>query len=426
MKQVNLVDLQQPVLQRIRNSCKSFFKRYFNTNSLITAILFSLPIYLSSFGENYLIKFLNSFISVTAFYWFLNKKHSFFQTGFFIGMFWFWWIALSFRYYGLSFLIPVIILGIAAGYGSIFWFIDKIFSWLKKYNTRLQTLLWAFFLIFGFDYIKPFTFDWLKPEVLIANSFFSPLKITLFLLITAIVLKNKLSLILITIALFIHPKPITPPPLKINLITTYIPQDKKWNPKYIPQEIKNNFKDITNSIGKYDAVVLPESAFPIFLNKHPNIINKLKLLSYKITIITGGLHLKNGKFYNSTYIFEKGNMKILDKHILVPFGEYIPLPFFQKEINKIFFEGASDYATSKHFSVFKIKNTDFINAICYEATVTELYKIFPKYVIALSNLAWFEPSIAGTLQKLLITVYAKRYGKKVFHSINYYPSYTIN
>ncbi len=343
-------------------------------------------------------------------------------------MFWFWWIALSFRYYNLSFLIPLIILLIGFGYGFIFWFINKVFYLFNfsVFHSPFSTYLWAFFFIFGFDYLKPFTFDWLKPEVLIANSFFSPLKITLFLLITAVVLKNKFSLILITTALFVHPKPITPPPLKIKLITTYVPQNKKWDPKYIPQEIKNNFRYINNSIGKYDAVVLPESAFPIFLNKHPDIINKLKLLSYKITIITGGIHLKNGKFYNSTYVFEKGNMKILDKHILVPFGEYIPLPFFQKEINKIFFEGASDYATSKHFSVFKIKNTDFINAICYETTVTDLYKLPPKYIIALSNLAWFEPSIAGTLQKLLITIYAKRYGKKVFHSINYYPSYTIN
>ena len=118
-------------------------------------------------------------------------------------------------------------------------------------------------------------------------------------------------------------------------------------------------------------------------------------------------------------------MQIIDKHILVPFGEYIPFPIFQKEINKIFFNGASDYKTSKTFSTFKIKNTKFINAICYEATIEKLYKLHPKYVIALSNMAWFMPSTAPVLQKLLINVYALKYKKRVYHSLNYYKSYVL-
>jgi len=56
MMQVNLVDQQQQSLQPIKNSWQSFFKRYFNTNSLKLAILFSLPIYLSIFGDNIEVK----------------------------------------------------------------------------------------------------------------------------------------------------------------------------------------------------------------------------------------------------------------------------------------------------------------------------------------------------------------------------------
>ncbi|QCT94044.1 apolipoprotein N-acyltransferase [Caminibacter mediatlanticus TB-2] len=428
MTQLNSVDLVQQHPQRIKIPCVSFFKRYFNTNSLIIAIFFSLPIYLSIFGENLIIKILNSIISIIAFYLFFNQKHSFFQTGFFIGIFWFYWIGLSFRYYNLSYLIPFIILFIGIGYGIIFWILNKIFSLFKFsiFHLPFSILLWGLFFIFGFDYLKPFTFDWLKPEVLISNSLFLPYKITLFLLILAIILKNKFSFILILIPLFFSKPHIDKPNLKINLITTYIPQDKKWDKNFIPQEIKNNFKHIQNSINReYDVVVLPESAFPIFLNRYPNLIKKLKELSTKITIITGALHLKNNQFYNSTYIFEDKKMIILDKHILVPFGEYIPFPFFQKEINKIFFNGASDYKTSKNFGEFKIKNYTFLNAICYEATIEKLYQKKPKYVIAMSNMAWFMPSIAPILQKLLINIYALKYKKRVYHSLNYYKSYKI-
>ena len=429
--QVNSVARPEQFLQRIKIPFQSFFKRYFNTNSLIVAILFSLPIYLSLMGDSFWVKLLNSTVAVIALYFFLNIKHSFFQTGLFIGIFWFWWVGLSFRYYGLSYIIPLVVLFLGIGYGLVFWVINRLFSLIKKeiFNIPLSTYLWGAFLISGFDYLRPFTFDWLKPEVLIANSFFTPLKTTLALLVISALLfkpKRPLFIIPLFLALFI-PAPKTPlPPLKIKLITTYVPQDKKWEKSYIPIEIQDNFRRIQKAINEnYDAVVLPESAFPLFLNVHKDLMQKLKLLSYRITIVTGALHLKNKKFYNSTYIFENGKVTILDKHVLVPFGEYIPLPFFQKEINEIFFAGASDYATSKNFGIFSIKGIKFINAICYEATLKELYKLPPKYVIALSNDAWFTPSIQPVLQKLLITVYAKQYKKAVFHSINGFKSYVI-
>ena len=337
-------------------------------------------------------------------------------------------------------MIPFVILFIGIGYGIIFWGLNKLFNIFKFYilNSPFSIYLWSLFIIFGFDYITPFTFDWLKPEVLLASTFLPPTKLMLFVFIFSILFivvtnKNKKSsignigILLILITLNISKPPHIPlPNLKINLITTYVPQDKKWDKNYIPFEIKNNFKYIQNSIKKrYDVVVLPESAFPIFLNLYPDLMKKLLNLSKKITIITGALHYKNKKFYNATYIFKKGKVKIIDKHILVPFGEYIPFPIFQKEINKFFFNGASDYKTAKNFGIFIIKNYKFINAICYEITTKKLYKLKPKYIIALSNMAWFMPSIAPIIQKLLIKTYATQYKKIVFHSLNGYKSYII-
>jgi len=438
--QEHLVVDSQP---HIKNSLSSFFKRNFNTNlltlSLIIAFFLSLPIYLYSLSENFFIQIINFIFIFLGFLLFINQKHSFFLTGFFIGIFWFWWISLSFRYYNLTWLIPFVIFLIGIGYGIIFWGLNKIFTFFKFsiFNFSLSVYLWALFIIFGFDYIRPFTFDWLKPEVLLATTFLLPTKLMLFIFIFSILLINislkykkifrGLGFFSLILGIILLQKPQIPMPnLKINLISTYIPQNKKWNKNYIPIEINNNFKYIQTSIKKhYDVVVLPESAFPLFLNLHPFLMLKLLNLSKKITIVTGALHYKNKKFYNSTYIFENGKVKILDKHVLVPFGEYIPFPFFQKEINKIFFNGASDYKTSKKFGIFKIKNYKFINAICYEATIEKLYTLKPHYIIAMSNMAWFMPSIAPIIQKLLIKVYAIKYKKIVFHSLNGYKSYII-
>jgi apolipoprotein N-acyltransferase len=227
-------------------------------------------------------------------------------------------------------------------------------------------------------------------------------------------------------ALFIPLKRPPKAPLKIKLVTTDVPQNLKWKKSYIPIEIKNNLSYIKKAIKeKYQVVVLPESAFPLFLNLNENLLYELYSLSFKITIVTGALHYKNGKYYNSTYVFENGNIKILDKHELVPFGEYIPLPFFQKQINELFFGNASDYSTSSRFGIFKIKNIKFINAICYEATIEKLYDLKPTYVMAITNDAWFTPSIEPVLQKMLIKLFAYTHYKVVYHAINGYKSYAI-
>jgi apolipoprotein N-acyltransferase len=357
---------------------------------------------------------------------FFYKKHSFFQTGFFIGVFWFYWIGLSFRFYNLTFLIPFVVLILGIFYGSVFWLIKKVELFIK--NIYFKKIYYVLISTFAFDYLSPFTFDWLKPEVLFVNSFYEVDKITLFIVFSAVVFFefNKKFLLLLFIPLFFVSKSSKIPHLKIYLASTDVPQNLKWQKNYIPFEIENNFKIINSAIkNHYEVVVLPESAFPLFLNLNQELMQKLKNLSKKIVIITGALHYKNKKFFNSTYVFNKGKVKILNKHLLVPFGEYIPLPVFEKEINHLFFGDSSDYSTSKNFGVFKIKNYKFINAICYELTSEDLYKLKPNYLIGMSNLAWFKPSIMPSLQEMLIKVYARKYKKIVFHSVNSFRSEII-
>jgi len=358
-------------------------KRYFNTyylkSSLIIAFFLSLPLYLIHFGIDN--KALNSVIIITGIYFLYKldlKAYPLF--GFFISIFWLWWISLSFRYYGLSYLIPFIIIGIGLFYFFIFW----ILSFL-----RFKILIILVF-IFGMQFIKPFGFDWFRYDVLLPHTYFYP---------------NKT---------------IKKPDLKIKIINTHIPQDKKWQRNFIPIEVDNNFKYITEAIKeKYDVVVLPETVFPIPLDKYNDILDSLKKLSNKITIITGALSYQKNAYYNSTYLFKNGEYKIYNKHILVPFGEYIPVPCCKKLLNKIFFGGADDYIAAPNFSTYTIKGVKFLNAICYEVTNESLYKQKPKYIIAMSNNAWFKPSIEPTLQKLLIEYYSNKYQKYVYHSINY-------
>jgi apolipoprotein N-acyltransferase len=113
-------------------------------------------------------------------------------------------------------------------------------------------------------------------------------------------------------------------------------------------------------------------------------------------------------------------MQIANKVYLVPFGEttnFLP-KFLGKYVNKIFFKDAKDYLVAKKPTYFTIDNQSYKNAICYEATVQEMYQDNPKSMIAISNNGWYYPSIMPIIQKNMIQFLAKKYKVVIYHSTN--------
>ncbi len=308
-------------------------------------------------------------------------KRSIFFTGFFIGILWFYWISYSFIYYDLKFLIPIIVIVISLIYGLLFY-LSAYFS-----NILLRVLL-----LITLSFIEPFGFNWLKLDLPFINTYFNTYK-----------------------------SDIKEPNLKIYMPQYNIDQDSKWQNDNMQNIVMQNISNIQDGIkNNYDIIILPETVFPFDINSFDNIKNTLLELSNKITIITGGLSIKENAYYNSTYMFNKGNITIANKVELVPFGEQVPAPKFIRDfINKVFFNGASDYEVAKKPTTFNIKGIKFRNAICYEATADKIYQnLDTKYIIATSNNAWFTPSIEPTLQKLLLKYYARKYNVMIFHSTN--------
>jgi len=394
---------------------KSFFSFQELKMAMILAISFSSFIYLFHFGyESYL---LNTIIGLYAFYLLLiqNRKTLLFA-GFFIGLFWFYWIGFSFIYYDMAWVVPLNALGFGFIYALIFW----IVSWPKFVFYRAG-------MLFLLSLFEPVDFNWLQPELLFVHSYLGVEKwqyiIILLSLSMFIYFKDKkryFSLVLILFTLSMPTNQQQNLPLNISIESTNLNQWTKWNRSSQVDIIQMNLDKIDLAIqNKQDLVILPESAFPMFLNKHPIIIRILKQKSKKISIITGSLYLENKKNYNVTYFFQDGKFEIAKKMILVPFGEYIPLPsFLAKIVNKLVFDGAVDYTKADKPTYFKIKGIKFKNAICYEATCHELYEDSPKFLIATSNNAWFLPSIQPSIQRLLMQFYAKKHNTIILHSAN--------
>lgn len=314
------------------------------------------------------------------------------QTGFFVGIFWFYWIALSLRFYDMSFLIPFEILFIGITYALIFAFFGALGGFLSRF-LRHSWLKKALFLslFFATSFVHPFGFNWLNYALPLINTPFESL------------LESK-----------------NQNPLKIELINTNINQSLRWKKDLREQFNAQNLAFIDEAIKKgADLVILPESAFAYSLNHDIAMINELLERSKKIAILSGGEAYEKGVFYNSAYFFSAGEFKRIDKKILVPFGEEIPLPEILKNpINELFFDGASDFGKAENFSYIEVKGVKIKVGICYEGTRYELYEDSPKFVALISNNAWFSPSTQNALQSLLLRYYALKNSTMIFHAMN--------
>lgn len=394
-------------LSSFRKNLSRYFSLNFIKSSFLNAILLSIFIYFSIFENTFA-----SLLGLVCFVFgalrlvFVRERGAIIwsQTGFFVGVFWFYWIAFSLVYYDFAYLIPAEIFIIGAVYALIFLVFYALFGALAG---RLSTVFGAFkpiFLALGFyliQFVHPFGFNWLNWHLVLINTPFER------------VLGGQKELNL---------------PFKIELISSQIPQNELWQSSRKKENFANNLALIDKAIlNGARLVVLPESAFATNLNQNLELIELLKQKSQQIAILAGGEAYENGSFYNSAYFFDAGQMRRIDKHILVPFGEEIPLPeMLKKPINALFFDGASDFGKAGDFSYVEVDGVRFKVAICYEGTRYELYADKPEFVTLISNDAWFAPSSQTALQNLLLCYYALKNGSVIFHSANFNDKQIIN
>ncbi|MBN2869812.1 MAG: apolipoprotein N-acyltransferase, partial [Campylobacterales bacterium] len=336
--------------------------------------------------------------------------------GFFIGLLWCYWIGFSFQYYGLGWARELV----ALGFGIVYLLFFGVLGLTSRPLIRAA-------LLFGLTFVWPMDFNWMQPELVFVESYIGIQKWQFALVLAALALagwfkgwKKFLPLLLVFAAVQPRYAPPPLPDLKIKLVSTDIPQDFKWQSEQLASTVRDNFAAIDDAIREdYDLVVLPESAFPLYLNHYPELLSMLQERSHRIAILTGTLHEENGLNYNVSYFFDSGAVTVAKKTILVPFGEYIPLPAFLRGwVNREIFGGGADFVTAEHPTDFTVNGVNFRNAICYEATRAELYTPEARYLIAISNNGWFKPSIEPTLQNLLIRFYARKNHTVVFHAAN--------
>ena len=420
-----------PSCSFIRNLKREYFTLNKINNGFFLALMISNFIFIEILSVKFsgilslVLEFCSPFIAIFALFLLLkSKKEIWFWFGFFIGGIWFYWISFSLIYFGLSFLIPVEILGICLIAGAIF----RIFAIFDEPILRALCLV-------GLKFIHPFGFDWLNFELLFSHGIFRAEILAFGAILVGICAlikfnqKFKILLFCGFLILALDFKEKTPQilPFKILVENSQISQFDIWEEEKILSAIRVNLTKIDNAISQgFEAIILPESAFALHLNREKELVEILLEKSRQISIVAGAEAYENGKFYNSAYLFENGKMARFDKHILVPFGEQVPLPAPLRDfINKTFLNGATDFSVASDFGEYKIRDTSVKSAICYEVTRSEFYKNNPNFIIAISNNGWFIPSHEPYLQRLIIRYYATLSESSVYHAVNGSPSEII-
>jgi len=420
------------------NKIRQYFTTFVLIRGLMIAMLSSAFIYLNHWGLSY--PLINTFLGLLTLYLLLQSNTQiWFVSGAFIGLFWFWWIALSLIHYEMLWVVPIEIFIIMLSYGFIFafisWLSHKISTYFPKVSLSLSLVLKALGILI-LSYIHPFSFDWFKPELMFVESYIGITKWQFSLVLLSIILsiwrENFLYLILVVFAYQPNLQIKAPTPNNIALITTHTSVKDKWDKKLHTKQFEAILAEIDHAISKKKSlIILPESVFPIFLNRSQEWLPKLKERAQHISIVVGGLYWDGKTPRNSTYIFTNNTIQVANKVLLVPFGEANPLPDFLSDwVNKVFYDNAVDYKADSNVTDYQIDGITYRNAICFEATSEKLYEKDkngkrPQHMIVLSNNGWFHPSVESSLQKLLLQYYNKKYGTTIYHSVNMSESYII-
>jgi apolipoprotein N-acyltransferase len=163
-----------------------------------------------------------------------------------------------------------------------------------------------------------------------------------------------------------------------------------------------------------DLIVWPETAYPYPINTNkldisktlvPNLFTQIINKTHS-ALFTGGYdHFKNnssGSYFKTEYnagLYVNTN-GILDsvyhKHILIPFGETLPLGPFNEWASQKFPEMAF-FAEGSSYPIFNTdKNIKFISSICYEILRPEFFRSYlnalsekPHVMINLTNDSWY-------------------------------------
>ncbi|WP_299547237.1 apolipoprotein N-acyltransferase [uncultured Tateyamaria sp.] len=113
----------------------------------------------------------------------------------------------------------------------------------------------------------------------------------------------------------------------VRLVQPNAPQSEKWDPARIPIFINRQI-DYTGAGPVPDLIVWPETALPYLAENAQPVFEVIADAARGAPVVLGIQRRSDGEYFNSLVTLDAAGQvtQTYDKHHLVPFGEYMPLP----------------------------------------------------------------------------------------------------
>ncbi len=181
----------------------------------------------------------------------------------------------------------------------------------------------------------------------------------------------------------------------LRLVQPNAPQDQKWDPRMMPVFFNRMVAFTAGGAARPDLILWPESAVPVLLEEAAPTLAYISDRAGGVPLLLGIQRSEGRAFYNSAVLVDARGAEaaVYDKHHLVPFGEYMPLPGLWQRlgITGLAARVEAGYSAGPGPELLDLGFARALPLICYEAVFPQYARHAPRpdVLIQLTNDAWF-------------------------------------
>ena len=221
--------------------------------------------------------------------------------------------------------------------------------------------------------------------------------------------------------------------LKVGIVQGNVTQDEKWKPGYLDRTV-SRYADLTRELAsssRFDLIVFPETALPMYFNdpayeKYARAVAALAR-ELRTPLLVGSLEGSRldptAGIYNRAFLLDiQGQIvDFADKVHLVPFGEYLPLPFLFEYLDGLTSESGRFAEGTRHKSL-AVNDQALGVFVCFESVFPEITRTLTRegatVLVNTTNDAWFGRSAAPFQHFAMAAVRAVETGRPVIRAAN--------
>jgi apolipoprotein N-acyltransferase len=185
------------------------------------------------------------------------------------------------------------------------------------------------------------------------------------------------------------------PPLTVAVVQGAVPQDLKWQASNLAPTRELYARLMNDALGA-NLIVWPEAAVPELANEMPQYLGEIysRARARDSDVIMGILRVDESEHYFNSIMTLSDRVSFYDKHHLVPFAEYFPVPPFIRSWLRLMNLPYSDFTPGPLVqSPITAAGTQLAPSICYEdaygSSDLPALKAGATLLVNVTNDAWF-------------------------------------